>query len=212
MFRMGEVAEKVQIVVLVVIAVCLTVALYFTVYKAIADENATKALTLESKLADVRALRPYGSKLPELERQIESLRQQLEVVNDIVPEEKAADQFIHVMQDTADASGIEVRRYTAKPSTSRDFYTEVPFDVELDGPYYSMVTFFDKVSKLERIVNVTNLQVGAVKDGGVKEKKTYQYGPGESVIATCTTSTFFSNESKIAAKTKGDAKPGTAKK
>jgi type IV pilus assembly protein PilO len=206
MIRIGEGAEKLQIVVLAGIAVALTVALYFTVYKAIADENATKAVTLESKLADVRALRPYGSKIPELERQIESLREQLELVNDIVPEEKAADQFIHVMQDTADASGVEVRRYAAKPIANKDFYTEVPFDIELDGPYYSMLTFFDRVSKLERIVNVSNLQVGAVAGGGIREQKSYQFGPGESVIATCTTSTFFSNESSRLPKKKGDNK------
>jgi type IV pilus assembly protein PilO len=195
MLKMGEGAEKVQIIVLVMIAIALTGALYFTVYKAIADDNAVKAATLESRIADVTALRPYGSRIPEMERQIESLREQLAVVNDIVPEEKAADEFMHVMQDTADSSGVEVRRYTARPITNKDFYTEVPFDIELDGSYYSMLNFFDRVSKLERIVNVTNLQVGAVNGGSVHETKSYQLGPGESVIATCTTSTFFSNES-----------------
>jgi Tfp pilus assembly protein PilO len=31
----------------------------------------------------------------------------------------------------------------------------VPFEMELDGPYYSMLNFFDRVGKLERIVNVS---------------------------------------------------------
>jgi len=56
----------------------------------------------------------------------------------------------------AHAGGEAARRelksagYTASRSVARDFYTEVPFEVELDGPYYSMLGFFDRVSKLER--------------------------------------------------------------
>jgi len=213
MLGMGEGGEKIQIIVLVVIAVVLTVALYFTVYKAIADENTAKAATLESHQADVRNLRPYVTRMPELDRQIDSLRQQLELTEAIVPEEKAADEFMRVMQDTADASGVEVRRYTAKPLSTKDFYTEVPFDIELDGSYYSMLNFFDHVAKLERIVNVTNLQVGSMKSGAVHTLKSYDYSPNESVVATCTTSTFFSNETNRAKKAKkldakSDAKAG----
>ena len=32
--------------------------------------------------------------------------------------------------------------------------------MELDGPYYSMLNFFDQVGKLERIVNVSGLHGG----------------------------------------------------
>ena len=35
----------------------------------------------------------------------------------------------------------------------KEFYTEVPFEIELDS-VYSMLGFFDRVGKLERIVNV----------------------------------------------------------
>jgi type IV pilus assembly protein PilO len=195
MVKLSDMPLKAQVTGLLLIAALATTGLYFTFYKPLADQNQAKALTLESKQADIRNLLPYENKLVEMNRQIESLKQELEVLKSIVPEEKAADQFMHMMQDTAQEAGIEVRRYTAKPNTPHDFYTEVPFDVELDGPYYSMVTFFDKVAKLERIVSVNNLQVGALKSSDVKLKKTYQYAPNESVIATCTTSTFFSNES-----------------
>ncbi|HEX8991918.1 MAG TPA: type 4a pilus biogenesis protein PilO [Anaerolineales bacterium] len=193
MLRLNDMPLKAQVTVLVLVAALATTGLHFTLYKPLADENQAKTLTLESKQADIRNLRPYEHKLVEMNRQIESLKQQLEVLKNIVPEEKEADEFMHMVQDTAQAAGIEVRRYTAKPNAPHDFYTEVPFDMELDGSYYSMVTFFDKVAKLERIVNVNNLQVGALKDSDVKLKKTYKYAPSESVVATCTTSTFFSN-------------------
>jgi type IV pilus assembly protein PilO len=90
---------------------------------------------------------------------------------------------------------IEVRRFTARPVTAKDFYSEMPFELEVDGPYYSMLNFFDRVGKLERIVNVSGLLVATTrKPSEAKTKHTYQYAPGESVVATCTATTFFSHD------------------
>jgi type IV pilus assembly protein PilO len=103
--------------------------------------------------------------------------------------------FMKMMNAEAAKAGIELRRYTSKPTAAKDFYTEVPFEMELDGPYYSMVNFFDRVGKLERIVNVAGLQVATTKKPtDAKAKHTYQYAPNESVVATCTATTFFSHD------------------
>jgi type IV pilus assembly protein PilO len=112
-----------------------------------------------------------------------------------------------MMNAEAMKSGIELRRYTSKPTSAKDFYTEVPFEVELDGPYYSMVNFFDRVGKLERIVNVAGLQVATTKKPtDAKAKHTYQYAPNESVVATCTATTFFSHD--LAPTAGAPGKPG----
>ena len=92
-------------------------------------------------------------------------------------------------------AGIEVRRYTAKGITSKEYYSELPFEMELDGPYYSMLNFFDHVGKLERIVNVSGLLVSTVKKpSDAKTKHTYNYAPSESIVATCTATTYFSHD------------------
>jgi type IV pilus assembly protein PilO len=84
--------------------------------------------------------------------------------------------------------------------SNKEFYSEVPFEVELDGPYFSMLTFFDQVSKLERIVNVSGLLVANTKKPSeAKAKHMYQYDPNESVVATCTATTFFSHDTTPAA-------------
>jgi len=57
------------------------------------------------------------------------------------------------------------------------------------------LNFFDRVGKLERIVNVSGLLVANTKKPtDAKAKHTYQYAPNESVVATCTATTFFSHD------------------
>ena len=183
-------------------AALLNAALYFTYFKSQREANATAQHALDAKLQENHELEPYRTKLAEIDRQLASLQQQLEIEKRIVPDEKEVDGFMRMLDAEAMKSGVELRRYTAQATGSKEFYTEVPFEVELDGPYYSMLNFFENVSKLERIVNVSNLLVANTKKGSeAKAKHTYQYAPNETVVATCLATTFFSHDTQPAATT-----------
>jgi len=188
------------------VAGLLTAALYFTYFKTQREANESAQKSLDAKLQENRELEPYKSKLAEIDRQLASLEQQMEIEKRIVPDEKEVDTFMKLLDGEAAKAGIELRRYTAQPTSSKEFYTEVPFEIELDGSYYSMMNFFDRVAKLERIVNVSGLLVANTKKPGeAKAKHSYQYAATESVVATCLATTFFSHDNQPA------ATPATAK-
>jgi type IV pilus assembly protein PilO len=186
-----------------------TAALFFTVFKSENEKNTAAQHALDDKVRENNELESYRPKLKQIEQQLAELKQQLEIEARIVPNEKQVDGFINMLDGEAQKAGVELRRYTAKPTAAKEYYTEVPFDIELDGPYYSMLNFFDRVGKLERIVNVSGLLVSTTKSPtDAKAKHTYQYAPNESVVATCTATTFFSHDATPAAAGAG-AKPGT---
>ena len=193
--------------VLILVATLATGGLYYTVYKTQRDQNDAAKIKLQAKLRENAELEAYRPKLADIERQLTSLKQQLEIERRIVPDEKEVDNFMRMVSGEARKSGVEIRRYTAKPYANKEFYTEVPFEVEFDGPYYSMLGFFDRLGKVERIVNVSNLLVASTrKPGDAKAKHTYQYAPNESVVATCMTTTYFSHDLDPAGPA---SKPGT---
>ncbi|MGA7218524.1 MAG: type 4a pilus biogenesis protein PilO [Candidatus Sulfotelmatobacter sp.] len=172
-----------------------TVALYFTVFKSQSDKNASAQHSLQLKVQENNELESYRPKLKDMERQLANLKQQLEIERRIVPDEKQLDTFIETMDGEAQKAGVELRRYAAKPVVTKEYYSEVPFDIELDGPYYSMLNFFDRVGKLERIVNVSGLVVSTTKKASdAKVKHQYQYAPNESVAASFTATTFYSHD------------------
>ena len=72
----------------------------------------------------------------------------------------------------------------AKPAEPEKFYEEIPIDVSLSGSFHKTVSFFAKVAKLPRIVNVEDIEIKeakkAVKGGGMIVKtscrmKTYMF-------------------------------------
>jgi type IV pilus assembly protein PilO len=199
MAKLTDMPAKAQLAIFAGLAVVATLALYFLYFRDIAERNNANTLKLQARIAENDKLRPYERNLPELNRTIDALQLQLENLQRIVPDEEEADGFMHLMQNEARKAGIEIRRYTAKPAASREFYTEVPFDMELDGPYYSVLAFFDSVAKLERIINISNVQLAAIKGVDGKSQQKYQYAPRESVIVSCTATTFFSSANEKSA-------------
>jgi type IV pilus assembly protein PilO len=207
MAKFTDLSTKMQLTVVLALVVALSGAAYWFVYKEIDASNRATCAQLKAKEDENAALRPYADKKADMERKIATLKDQLEQMKRIVPDEKEAPQFMEMMQAEARRAGIEVRRYTAKATAQREFFSEVPFDVELDGPYYAMLRFFQNVAHLDRIINVSGLKMASIRKAGeAGVKKTYQYAPSETVAVTCVTTSFFSRETGPAAPAAAAAK------
>lgn len=160
---------------------------------AMSAANDASMAKLKALQADNASLKPYEGQLKELDIQIDSLERQMERQKEIVPDDKSADQFIRDMQSNAQDAGIEIRDFLAKPVNQKQYYSEVPFDLELDGPYFAMLNFFEKVGTMERIVNIEGLRISGIgtKAASVVKRK-YAYAPDETILVACTAKTFFS--------------------
>jgi len=188
-----------------------TAALYFTVFKSQSESNAKAQHALEDKIRENNELESYRPKLKQIEQQLAELKQQLEIESRIVPDDKQVDQFMTMMDAEAQKAGVEIRRYAAKDIKAQQYYTEVPFDMEIDGRYYSVLNFFDRVTKLDRIVNIGSVLMASTRTpGDAKVKHSYQYAPNESVVVAFTATTFFSHDVQPQAAA-ANAKPGAPK-
>jgi type IV pilus assembly protein PilO len=195
MAKIDELSLPAKLGILFGLGLVAGVGFYFYSMAPLYEEIKQLQVKVADKKAENARLREFEPKLAELNKQIAQLENQLVEAKKIVPDEKDADQFIKLLHDTASIAGIEIRRYTAMPVSNQQYYSEVPFQIDIDGPYYSVLNFFDRMAKVERIVNIGNLQVSNLKNtSAAKVKTTYSYAPGETVVASCTASTFFSHD------------------
>ena len=153
-----------------------------------ADLEAAKA-QLKPLENEVAGLRVYQQRRVELQSEMDALQKQLATLQTIVPEEKQVDQFIVMLQTAASTSGVSIRRISAKPVVSKDYHFEMPFEIEADGPYFAMLDFFGKLSRLSRIINVGDMRLQGV--AAVSSSSRYTLAAGTTVTGTITVTTFF---------------------
>ncbi len=150
---------------------------------------------------DVSRLRLYKQRRAELQSDMDALQKQLATLQTIVPEEKEADQFILMVQHAAASSGVSLRQLTAKPVASKQYYFEMPFDVQADGPYYGVLDFFAQLGRLSRIMNVGDLKLSGIRGSNGATNAKFTLTPGTSVTGTFTIVTFFTKGADSAATT-----------
>jgi len=139
--------------------------------------------------AEVQNLRVYKQRRAELQSDMEALQKQLATLQTIVPEDKQTDQFILMVQGAAVSSGVSLRGLTAKGINQKQYYFEMPFEVEADGPYYSVLDFFSRLGRLSRIINIGDLKLSGLGSQNTNVK--FHMAPGTSVTGTFTVTTFF---------------------
>lgn len=199
-----------QIMIGVAIAVVLVlVGVYLPLSPvAKARDDVDKAVLERTKLTqEVTQLQVYQQRYGELKQQMDALSKQLDTLKTIVPDEKDTDEFIRLLQGAASASNVQLRRLTSQAIVAKEYHFELPFEVQADGPYFNMLDFFERLSRLSRIINVGDL---TFSDPETAKNSKYPLRPGTTVSAVFTATTFFTKPADqgaapTGAKTKGAA-------
>ena len=196
--KISELSSTMQLLVVLVVGAVLWGASEYMLLKPISDSNEKKTTEAAKLTAELAPLRDYERKQKVLIAENEQLTLKLATLRTIVPEEKEVDNFIRYINRAANNAGIDVRRFTAKPNIPQEYYVEVPFEIELDGPYKDVIGFYDRLGKMERIVNVTDMKIGSIQANKSVGNKPYAYSPNETIAIVCTIETFFSKEGQVA--------------
>jgi type IV pilus assembly protein PilO len=161
--------------------------------------------------SEVQSLQVFERQSAQLRADIEAMQKELETLKTIVPDEKKVDEFIKALSDSARASSISVRRLTAKPIEPKSFFYEVPFEVAVDGPYFQVLDFFTRLSRLSRIINVADVTFSTPSgqyEGGPAPPP-FPLRPGTTVFGTFTAMTYFTGGPQPPP---APAKPGAPKR
>jgi type IV pilus assembly protein PilO len=181
------------------VALLVVVLYYFTLYGGAQSRLTlaqTKLAKLQGEIAEAKAVtvnlekfRASGDKLKE------ELRQALERL----PNATELPVLLTDISSIGKKSGLEFRAFKPGKEVEREFYAEVPIDVEFVGKYHEAGVFLDRLSQLSRIVNVTTLSMKVEDDSDAS--------PDLTVTGVATTFRFIEPKTPPGGAVKGKAKP-----
>jgi len=143
--------------------------------------------TLENKISvqenEIAKSQAKAGKLQQLTFENEKLRKRLNELKRQLPEEKEVSDLLKQVSGLCIQSGLKVIlwRPEQKKTHSSGIVYEIPVKVELSGGYHSLGDFFSSLTKLDRIVNISDIKLGDPKT----EK-------GSAVVKISFTATTFS--------------------
>ncbi len=135
---------------------------------------------LSERRAELEVKKGRADARADVERELRDLSAELKRAEARLPDQREIADLLSSIAGNARKSGLDITLFRQKPEVYRDFYAEVPVQMEMRGTYHDLVAFLDRVKRLDRIVNVANIQL----------KKPRVDGDRVLIDASCTATTF----------------------
>jgi type IV pilus assembly protein PilO len=84
----------------------------------------------------------------------------------LLPEKKEIPSLLTNISGLGTNSGLEFLSFKPVNETPKTFYAEIPVNITVRGPYHNVGEFLNKISKLPRIVTVSEIGMGSPTQSG----------------------------------------------
>jgi len=122
------------------------------------------------------------------EESVNRLNEELAKAVKELPNSREIPELLRRISSIGKKIGLEFLLFQPMPEITRDFYAEVPVRLKVQGSFHEVATFFDRIGKLNRIVNVKNITLSDPEERSGKVMMTIQ--------GTAVTYRFLTEEEK----------------
>jgi type IV pilus assembly protein PilO len=192
----NDIPAPLQGVIFVTVAVVLAGATFWYFVLPMSDTKDALQRDVAKLKAENDKNEAFKQQQTEYLNRIKQLESQLETLRSIVPDEQATDEFMRTVFADGLSANTQVRTFVPRPPLVKDFYVEMPFTVHLDGTYYNLLNFFDRLAHEQRIMSVSGLSLGSPEGGGMGA---YKVSSTETVGANCVLTTYYNKPLTAAA-------------
>jgi len=127
----------------------------------------TEIRSQESRLTDLQAQLTKGriakQKLPQFREEVRRLEGELDKLLRVLPARRNTPELLRRIRALTEQGDFTIRRIQPGGFIDRDFFSEWPITISLDGGYHNLALFFDRISRFSRIINIDNLSVTAAR-------------------------------------------------
>ena len=144
-------------------AAFLAAGFFFGVWQPKHAEVAQISQEIKDLDMKIRKARISAKKLPEFEAKEAKVDTQFAEALKLLPNKKEIPALLTNITQLGNDSNLEFRLFSPQREKPVGFYFMLPVSVEVSGKYHDVATFFDKVGRMERIVNILDVTMKPVK-------------------------------------------------
>jgi type IV pilus assembly protein PilO len=114
---------------------------------------------LQNKIQEGRAAK---QQLPRFREEVRQLEMELDKLLRILPARRNTPDLLRRIRSLTEQGDFGLRRFTPGQLSDREFFSEWPIAVSVDGGYHNLALFFDRISRFSRIINIEDLTISAL--------------------------------------------------
>jgi type IV pilus assembly protein PilO len=138
-------------------------------YKSQSTEISALEEQYQGLSREVTKAQLVAKKLPLLREEYTLLTQHWDAAQELLPDKKEIVTLLREITVAGQSSGVEFVLFKPKPRVPRNYVTEHPMEVKVQGGFHQLGTFLGQMSGMDRLVTVSNLTLKGrdASEGGV---------------------------------------------
>lgn len=160
---MKNLPQYAKIIFAVLPSFILTIAV--VIFFIMPKQKEIKALNakIDDQINQIATSQMKGARLDVLIKENEQLLKRLNELKEQLPEEKEISSLLKQVSDLCTDSGLDMQSWRPgqKVKHPSGIVYEIPVSVAVSGTYHDFGRFLSSLTKLNRIVNVKNIQIGS---------------------------------------------------
>ncbi|NWH05486.1 type 4a pilus biogenesis protein PilO [Desulfobacter latus] len=100
--------------------------------------------------------------LEKMEARMAQAREQFNIAMTALPDKRELPSLLDEISKAGSDAGLEVQLFAPKSMVKKNFYTEIPFSMTVAGRYHQVAEFFYRVAGLNRVVNISAININRV--------------------------------------------------
>lgn len=154
---------KQRVAFLLLLVAFIGVGFYFALYQPKLKEFQGLQVKLDGLKVQAEEARKLANDLQKFKLEYEQLQNELKLALTELPDQKEIPSLLTSISNAGKGAGLEFLLFKPKPEELKGFYAAVPVDISVSGNFYNVADFFQAVSALPRIVNITNVNFADIK-------------------------------------------------
>ena len=132
---------------------------YFLFYSPRSDEISKLTQEVESQRNERDKKKKEAANIPKLKEQMAQLDGRLKEAVAQLPDRKEIPDLLSSISNKVKESGLDILIFRPRAENIQEFYAEIPVDIVVQGGFHNVATFFDEVGRLNRLVNIANIEL-----------------------------------------------------
>jgi len=120
----------------------------------------------EQQLADLQTKIQEGQtakqQLPKFRDEVRQSEVELDKLLRILPARRNTPDLLRRIRSLAEQGDFALKRFTPSNLTDKEFFSEWPISINVDGTYHNLALFFDRIGRFSRIINIEELTITAL--------------------------------------------------
>jgi type IV pilus assembly protein PilO len=169
--NMQKVPPYLRIIIAALPSIAIIVLFIFLIYSPKQKEIKSLDASIAILDGEINNAEVKVRKLDELKAENIRLKERLAQLQEQLPEEKEVSPLLKQISDLGITSGLEILLWKPDKRTPNPsgLYVEIPVNVEITGGYHDLGVFFSHISRLPRIVNIADIDLGVSGSKGKLE-------------------------------------------